>query len=43
MWSQKIQEQINTETDKWDKDTVQVSYDKWSEEAQNNIKEVEKI
>ena len=25
------------------KDTIQVSYDKWSEEVQNNIKEVEKI
>ena len=25
------------------KDTVQVSYDKWSEEVQSNIKEVEKI
>ena len=25
------------------KDTIQVSYDKWSEEIQNNIKEVEKI
>ena len=25
------------------KDTVQVSYDKWSQEVQNNIKEVEKI
>ena len=24
-------------------DTIQVSYDKWSEEVQNNIKEVEKI
>ena len=44
MWLQKLQEQINTETDKWDiKDTIQVSYDEWSEEPQNNIKEVEKI
>ena len=25
------------------KDTIQGSYDKWSEEAQNNIKEVEKL
>ena len=25
------------------KDTIQVSYDKWSEEVQNNIKEVEKF
>ena len=25
------------------KDTIQESYDKWSEEVQNNIKEVEKI
>ena len=25
------------------KDTIQVSYDKWSEEVQNNIKKVEKI
>ena len=25
------------------KDTIQVSYDKWSEELQNNIKEVKKI
>ena len=25
------------------KDTVQVSYDKWSEKVQNNIKEVENI
>ena len=25
------------------KDTIQVSYDEWSEEPQNNIKEVEKI
>ena len=25
------------------KDTIQISYDKWSEEVQNNIEEVEKI
>ena len=25
------------------KDTIQESYDKWSEEVQNNMKEIEKI